>query len=253
MPDISNPSGLNKPIDFNTFDHIAKDTSLGKKSTLHLKIGPGGREVIGLEAKRPVAGKTIRSLDKPPQDLSDISESDRNGILATQAFKQALIQQYGKTIADALDKHLLKSGQAQILDVADLQKNLKVAKAIVRLLKATASAEASIGNRGPVRTRRATESEIDHIQKFELTSQVRQRTKSFNDASGNQWRNNPLFLDPETVIKASEEAAHLPEDPQLAKAAQRPRSKALSSTELEASFQEAFDILNERKQKPSET
>jgi hypothetical protein len=135
MTNITNPVSAGKALDFNTFERLAKDAQVDNKATVHLATQTGGRIVVGLEAKTPIAGKKINLLGKPISDLSKATEPQRNGILATQAFKQALVQRYGETIANAVDKHLLQSGQAKILTAEDLRKNLKVAAAIVRILR----------------------------------------------------------------------------------------------------------------------
>jgi hypothetical protein len=290
MTDISKPSGFTKPLDYSTFERVAKDTSLSNKSTIHLKIGPGGREIIGLEAKKPIAGRLIRALGKPLGNLSNASEAHRNGVLATQAFKQALVQRYGESIANAVDKHLLKSGRANILTAEDLRKNLKVADAIVRILKSSptvASKQApetspthnhelsnSSSRRNedgsprepsaPPRSRSPSTSSDTSVNAYfrnreqppayRSTEDLRPsappkpnpKEVSEIDEAGNQWHHNPLFVNPDEALEAAGESASLPEDPEAARAAQRPRAKALSQAELEASFDEALNLLNEK-------
>ena len=289
MSNITNPTGAAKNLDFNTFERLAKDSQVDNKATVHLATQTGGRVVVGLEAKTPIAGKKINLLGKPIKDLSKATEAQRNGILATQAFKQALIQRYGETIANAVDKHLLQSGQAKILTAEDLRKNLKVADAIVRILKATPAApnEASdvhpnhnheLSNSSsrrnddgsprepsaPARSRSASassETSVDAYFKnrerppaYRSTEDLRSSTPPLAnpkevaeiDEAGNQWHHNPLFVKPDEALDLAGESASLPEDPEAAKAAQRPRAKALSQAELEASFDEALNLLNEK-------
>jgi hypothetical protein len=284
--------------------------------------------VVGLEAKTPIAGKKINLLGKPISDLSKATEPQRNGILATQAFKQALVQRYGETIANAVDKHLLQSGQAKILTAEDLRKNLKVAAAIVRILRETPGSgqatkdpitrnhelSSSRGHRNddgspaepsaPTRSRTASassETSVDAFRQHELSNfsgrrnedgsprepsaPLRSRSASassetsvdayFNnreappayrstedlrpsappkpspkeaseiDEAGNQWHHNPLFVNPDEALEAAGESASLPQDPEAARAAQRPRAKALSQDELEESFRAFEDVLNQ--------
>lgn len=337
MANITNPTGAAKTIDFNTFERLAKDTKVDNKATVHLATQTGGRIVVGLEAKTPIAGKKINLLGKPISDLSKATEPQRNGILATQAFKQALVQRYGETIANAVDKHLLKSGQAKILTAEDLRKNLKVAAAIVKILRetpvtpkatpeinpkhqhelsnsssrrnddgsprepsapsgsrtASASSETSgsefrqheLSNSSsrrnddgsprepsaPSRSRATStnsESSVDALfnhreapPAYRSTEDLRSSTPpppnpkevSEIDEAGNQWHHNPLFLNPDEALEAAGESASLPEDPEAARAAQRPRTKALSEDELEASFKAFEDLLNEKTSSPRKT
>jgi ABC-type transporter MlaC component len=134
MPNISNPTAVTKPLDFDSFESIANDSKIKNDSSVEIATEKSGRIVIGLAAKSPFTGRVINLLGKPV-NLSKISDSQRNGVLATQAFKQALVQRYGQTIANAVDKHLLLSKNAGVLTAGDLRKNLKVTAAIVRLLQ----------------------------------------------------------------------------------------------------------------------
>ncbi len=137
MPNnISNPVG-GHPLDLKVFENIAKDAKVSNKSTIHLATDSSGKVIQGLQAKSPFAGKLVVLLSKPITNLGKASAAQRNGILATQAFKQALIQRYGEAVANAVDKHMIKSGNAKILTAQDLRKNLKVAAAIVKILKET--------------------------------------------------------------------------------------------------------------------
>jgi len=138
MPNISNPTSATKPLSFDSFERIANDTKIANNTNVEIATSKGGRIVIGLAAKHTVAGKTINLLGKPI-NLSKVSEAQRNGVLATQAFKQALVQRYGQTIANAVDKHLLLSRNAGVLTAGDLRKNLKVTAAIVKLLQEPAN------------------------------------------------------------------------------------------------------------------
>ena len=289
MTNITNPTGAAKNLDFNTFERLAKDSQVDNKATVHLATQTGGRIVVGLEAKTPIAGKKINLLGKPISDLSKATEPQRNGILATQAFKQALVQRYGETIANAVDKHLLQSGQAKILTAEDLRKNLKVADAIVRILRETpASGQTakepitrnhelsnSRGRRNddgspaepsaPPRNRSASASSETSVDAYfnnreappayrsteDLRPSAPPRSRSASqiseiDQDGNQWHHNSLFVKPDEALELAGESASLPEDPEKAKAAQRPRAKALSQAELEASFDEALNLLNEK-------
>jgi hypothetical protein len=141
MPDISRPISSSKPLDFKAFEDIAKNTSIKGKSTIHIATQAGGRIATGLTAKSPFAGKIISLLGKPISNLEKASPGQRSGILATQAFKQALIQKYGQAIANAVDKHLIQSGQPKILTAQELRKNLKVAAAIARILRSKQATE----------------------------------------------------------------------------------------------------------------
>ena len=282
MTNISNPLGAGKTLDFKTFENLAQNKAIDNKSTVHLAAGAGGRIVVGLEAKNPIAGKKINLLGKPIADLSKATDVQRNGILATQAFKQALVQRYGESIADAVDKHLLQSGQAKILTAEDLRKNLKVAAAIVRILRQTPepvirnhelSKSSSRRNddgspavpSAPPRGRASTtgsESSVDaffsnretppaYRSREDLRASAPPRSRSASqvsetDKEGNQWHHNSLFVKPDEALELAGESASLPEDPEAAKAAQRPRTKALSQAELEASFDEALNLLNEK-------
>lgn len=337
MSNISNPLGAAKTLDFKTFENLAKDAKIDNKATVHIVTGTGGRVVIGLEAKTPLAGKKINLLGKPIADLSKATEPQRNGILATQAFKQALVQRYGESIANAVDKHLLQSGNAKILTAEDLRKNLKVAAAIVKILRQTpeapkTSAEANpkrqhelsnsssrrnddgspLEPSAPTRSRTAStssDSSVDAPRQHELSNSSSRRnddgsprepsapsrsraasTESENsvdaffhhreappayrstedlrpsappppnpkvvseiDEAGNQWHHNPLFVNVDDALEAAGDSASLPEDPEAAKAAQRPRTKALSEDELEASFKAFEDLLNEKPSNPGKT
>jgi hypothetical protein len=288
MTNITNPTGAAKNLDFNTFERLAKDSQVDNKATVHLATQTGGRVVVGLEAKTPIAGKKINLLGKPIKDLSKATEAQRNGILATQAFKQALIQRYGETIANAVDKHLLQSGQAKILTAEDLRKNLKVADAIVRILRATPTAPNDVADvrpnhnhelsnsssrrnddgsprepSAPSRSRSASASSESSVNAYfrnreqppayRSTEDLRPSAPLPNpkevseiDEAGNQWHHNPLFVKPDEALDFAGESASLPEEPEEAKAAQRPRAKALSQAELEASFDEALNLLNEK-------
>jgi hypothetical protein len=289
MSNITNPTGAAKNLDFNTFERLAKDSQVDNKATVHLATQTGGRVVVGLEAKTPIAGKKINLLGKPIKDLGKATEAQRNGILATQAFKQALIQRYGETIANALDKHLLQSGQAKILTAEDLRKNLKVADAIVRILRATPTAPndapdvrpnhnhelsnsssrrnddgSPLEPSAPSRSRSASvssERSVDAYFRNREQPPVYRSTEELQpsapplanpkevaeiDEAGNQWHHNPLFVKPDEALDLAGESASLPEDPEAARAAQRPRAKALSQAELEASFDEALNLLNEK-------
>jgi hypothetical protein len=136
MTNISNPLSSSKPVAFKAFEDLAKNASIENNATIHLSTDTGGRVVLGLEAKNPVAGKKTQALGKPIANLNKITDAQRSGILATQAFKQAIVQRYGQNIANAVEKHLLKRGTVQILTAADLRRNLKVTAAIVKILKA---------------------------------------------------------------------------------------------------------------------
>jgi hypothetical protein len=288
MTNITNPTGAAKNLDFNTFERLAKDSQVDNKATVHLATQTGGRVVVGLEAKTPIAGKKINLLGKPISDLSKATEAQRNGILATQAFKQALIQRYGETIANAVDKHLLQSGQAKILTAEDLRKNLKVADAIVRILRETPTVPnespgthpqhnhelSNSSNRrnedgsprepsAPARSRSASASSETSVDAYfrnreqppayRSTEDLRPsappppnpKEVSEIDEAGNQWHHNPLFVKPDEALDLAGESASLPEEPEAAKAAQRPRAKALSQDELEESFKAFEDVLNQ--------
>jgi hypothetical protein len=310
MTNITNPLGAAKTLDFNTFERLAKDSQVDNKATVHIATQTGGRVVVGLEAKTPIAGKKINLLGKPISDLSKATDAQRNGILATQAFKQALVQRYGETIANAVDKHLLQSGQAKILTAEDLRKNLKVADAIVRILKQTpqpakhnhelsnsssrrnqdgspiepsaAKETSSTRNHGlsnsssrrnedgspaepsaPPRSRSSSSSSESSVNAYfrnreqppayRSTEDLRPsapplpnpKEVSEIDEAGNQWHHNPLFVNTDDALEIAGESASLPEDPEAAKAAQRPRAKALSQDELEASFKDFEDLLKE--------
>jgi hypothetical protein len=134
MPNISNPTAVTKPLNFDSFEKIANDAKIKNDSNVEIATDKGGRIVIGLAARSPFTGRVINLLGKPV-NLSKISDAQRNGVLATQAFKQALVQRHGQTIADAVDKHLLISRNAGVLTAGDLRRNLKVTAAIVRLLQ----------------------------------------------------------------------------------------------------------------------
>jgi hypothetical protein len=54
-----------------------------------------------------------------------------------------------------------------------------------------------------------------------------------------------LFVKPDEALDLAGESASLPEEPEAAKAAQRPRAKALSQDELEESFKAFEDVLNQ--------
>jgi hypothetical protein len=137
MTNISNPLSSSKPVAFKAFEDLAKNASIENEATVHLSTDTGGRIVLGLEAKSPVAGKKTQALGKPITNLNKITDAQRNGLLATEAFKQAIVQRYGQNIANAVEKHLLKRGTVQILTAADLRRNLRVTAAIVKILKAT--------------------------------------------------------------------------------------------------------------------
>jgi hypothetical protein len=296
MANITNPLSAGKALDFNTFERLAKDAQVDNKATVHVATQTGGRIVVGLEAKTPIAGKKINLLGKPISDLSKATEPQRNGILATQAFKQALVQRYGETIANAVDKHLLKSGQAKILTAEDLRKNLKVAAAIVRILKETPGSgqatkepitrnhelSSSRGRRNddgspvipsaPPRSRSDSASSETSVDAYfnnreappayrsteDLRPSAPPRSRSASqvseiDQDGNQWHHNTLFVKPDEALELAGESASLPEDPEKAKAAQRPRAKALSQAELEASFKQFEDFLIDPTDKASKS
>ena len=296
MTNISNPLGAGKTLDFKTFEDLAGNKTIDNKSTVHLAAGAGGRVVVGLEAKTPIAGKKINLLGKPISDLSKATDAQRNGILATQAFKQALVQRYGETIANAVDKHLLQSGQAKILTAEDLRKNLKVAAAIVRILKETpgsgqttkepinrnhelSKSSARRNEDGspsqpsaPPRGRSSSASSESSIDAYfsnreappayrsteDLRPSAPPRSRSASqiseiDQDGNQWHHNTLFVKPDEALELAGESASLPEDPEKAKAAQRPRAKALSQDELEASFKQFEDFLKDPTDKSSKS
>jgi hypothetical protein len=290
MANISNPLSGGKTLDFKTFERLAKDSQVDNKATVHLATGTGGRVIVGLEAKTPIAGKKINLLGKPISDLSKATEAQRNGILATQAFKQALVQRYGETIANALDKHLLQSGKAKILTAEDLRKNLKVADAIVRILRATpatlkeapqiaekhnhalSNSSARRNEDGsptepsaPPRSRSSSTSSETSVNAYfknrdkpppyqsteDLRASAPPRSRSASEVSeidqdGNRWHHNTLFIKPDDALELAGESASLPEDPEAAKAAQRPRAKALSQAELEASFDDVFKLLDDK-------
>ena len=134
---ISNPAGAGKTLDFKAFENLAKNQAIDGQATIGIATDSNGRSIIGLSAN--VGGKKVQQLAKPDGDLSKISPEQRNGVLATQAFKQALVQRYGESIANAVDKHLVKSGHARILTADDVRKNLKVAAAIVKILRQQAN------------------------------------------------------------------------------------------------------------------
>jgi hypothetical protein len=296
MTNISNPLGAGKTLDFNAFERLAKDSQVDNKATVHLATQTGGRIVVGIEAKSPIAGKKINLLGKPFSDLSKATDAQRNGILATQAFKQALIQRYGETIANAVDKHLLQSGQAKILTAEDLRKNLKVADAIVRILRETPGTGTpskepvahnhelsnSRGRRNddgsptepsaPPRSRSASASSETSVNAYfsnreappayrsteDLRPSAPPRSRSASEVSeidqhGNQWHHNTLFVRPDDALELAGETASLPNDPEKAKAAQRPRSKALSEAELQASFKSFEDFLKDPTDKASKS
>jgi len=138
---ISNPAGAGKTLDFKAFENLAKNQAINGQATIGIATDSNGRSIIGLSAN--VGGKKVQQLAKPDGDLSNISPEQRNGVLATQAFKQALVQRYGESIANAVDKHLVKSGHARILTADDVRKNLKVAAAIVKILRQQANAAPS--------------------------------------------------------------------------------------------------------------
>jgi len=266
MPDISNPISTAKPLDFKGFEHIANNSKISGKAEVQLETTNGGRTIIGPAAKNPWDGKKINLLGNEPLDLTKLDQTQRNGVLATQAFKQALVQRYGETIANAVDKHLLKSGRAQTLTVADLRKNLKVAAAIVKLLKDpslqakhTAHAAALRANQLSARSRRRADdgSPLPPATSAETQSpKVRERSKSapeiFDhleprksandvvevDVRGRRWRSNSLFVDPATALDLAGESASLPEDQELAQTLQRPRTHRLSSEELDETFKQ---------------
>ena len=296
MTNISNPLSTAKNLNFNTFERLAEDKSLDNKSTVHLATTSGGRVVVGLEAKNPIAGKKINLLGKPITNLSKATEAQRNGILATQAFKQALVERYGESIANAVDKHLLQSGQAKILTAEDLRKNLKVAAAIVRILRETpgsgqlskqpvtrnhelSKSSARRNEDGspsqpsaPPRGRSSSASSESSVDAYfsnreappayrsteDLRPSAPPRSRSASqiseiDQDGNQWHHNTLFVKPDEALELAGESASLPEDPEKAKAAQRPRAKALSQDELEASFKQFEDFLKDPTDKSSKS
>jgi hypothetical protein len=292
MTNISNPLGGGKTLDFKTFENLAKNKAIDNKSTVHLATGSGGRVIVGLEAKSPIGGKKIQLLGKPLEDLSKVSDAQRSGILATRAFKQALVQRYGETIANALDQHLLKSGEPKILTAEDLRKNLKVAAAIVRILKASPDSEKTtqttakrnhtlsnsssrrnqdgspVAPSAPPRSRASSTTSEDSADVFfrdrepppayrsteDLRPSAPPKSPTLSakhvhevDQAGNQWHHSPLYLKADDVLELAGESASLPEDPEKAKAAQRPRTQALSQDELEASLDEVIKKLNDQK------
>jgi|GEM_PF-2468812 len=283
---ISNPLSAGKSLDFKTFENLAKNKAIDGKATIGIATDSSGRTIIGLSAN--VGGKKVQQLGKAQTDLSKISPAQRNGVLATQAFKQALVQRYGETIANAVDKHLVKSGHARILTADDLRKNLKVAAAIVKILKqqpnpTTAQSAAEKANQlserstrrqedgspsipsAPPRSRSASTNSSDSVNQFfagreqppayrsteDLRPSAPPRSRSASEVSeidqaGNQWHHNTLFVSPDEALELAGESASLPEDPVPAKAAQRPRAKALSQAELEASFDDFLKLLDEK-------
>lgn len=295
MATISNPIAAAKTLDFKAFEDLAKNKAIDNKSTVHLATGTGGRVVIGLEAKSTLDGKTIKQLGKPLADLSKATDAHRNGILATQSFKQALVQRYGESIANAVDKHLLQSGQAKVLTAEDLRKNLKVAAAIVKILRNTPAPQdapkatpernhqlsqssarrnedgSPLEPSAPPRSRSSStdsSSSVDQFFKAREAPPAYRSTEDLRpsappppnpkevseiDEAGNQWHHNPLFVTPDQALELADEAASLPDDPEAAKAAQRPRSKALSQDELEASFKAFEDLLNDSPKKTDKT
>ena len=307
MPNITNPTAVSKPLNINSFERIANDSTIKNDSNIEIATEKGGRIVIGLAAKIPFAGKTVNLLGKPV-NLSKVSEAQRNGVLATQAFKQALVQRYGQTIANAVDKHLLLSRNAGVLTAGDLRKNLKVAAAIVRLLQDPAnqgkhaahaaalrsselshrstrrdgdgsltapsapprnrsistdsdsSANTYFANReqppayrstedlrpsAPVRSRSNSEqSEVISSRKSKSANEIAEV-----DEAGNRWHHVPMYISAEKAHELADESASLPEDPIQAKAAQRPRSRAHSTEELEEKFKGIEALLNDQTNK----
>jgi hypothetical protein len=256
MTNISNPVSSSKPLAFKAFEDLAKNASIDNEATIHLNINTGGRVVLGLEAKSPVAGKKTQALGKPITNLNKITDAQRNGILATEAFKQAIVQRYGQNIANAVEKHLLKRGTVQILTAADLRRNLKVTAAIVKILKATpeapatpatseisetpSSARAASTHRGQLsqssrRRNEAGEPDLPstptQLRKANIVSEV--------DETGNRWRHNSLYISPEQV----EDIVGEPAPPKAADeeiAARKPRSESKITKELEANI-DGFD------------
>ncbi len=294
MTNISNPISSSKPLAFKAFEDLAKNASIENEATIHLSKDTGGRVVLGLEAKSPVAGKTAKALGKPITNLNKITDAQRNGILATEAFKQAIVQRYGQNIANAVEKHLLKRGNVQILTAADLRRNLKVTAAIVKILKATPQTpsvdEKPSARQGqlshpssrrnedgspripsaPQRERSLSEASETSVDKFfndrepppqyrsteDLRPSAPPRSRSASkvtelDEAGNAWHHNPLFVSPDQALEL--DAASLPTDPDEVQAARRPRSKSLSTQELETSFKEFEDLLKDRKDKAGKT
>jgi len=244
MTNISNPLSSSKPVAFKAFEDLAKNASIDNKATIHLSKDTGGRVVLGLEAKSPVAGKKAKALGKPITNLNKITDAQRNGILATEAFKQAIVQRYGQNIANAVEKHLLKRGTVQILTAEDLRRNLKVTAAIAQILKATpetpSSAETTSTRRGQLSqsSRRRNEagepnlpSATTHLRSANIIPEV--------DETGNRWQHNALYLSPDQV----EDIVGEPSPPNVANkeiAARRPRSESAITKELEVKI-EGFD------------
>ena len=294
MTNISNPFSASKPSAFKAFEDLAKNASVDNEATIHLKNDSGGRVVLGLEAKNPVAGKKTQALGKPITNLNKITDAQRNGILATQAFKQAIVQRYGEAIANAVEKHLLKRGTVQILTAADLRRNLKVTAAIVQLLKATPQTPSveekpsarqgqlshSSGRRNedgsprvpsaPQRERSGSEASETSVDNFfshrepppqyrsteDLRPSAPPRSRSPSqvsevDNAGNQWHHNPLFISPEKVEEL--DAALSPTNPVAQEAVRKPRSKSLSTDELDATFKEFEALVKDRDNKPGKS
>jgi len=306
MTNISNPTAATKPLNFDSFERIANDTKINRDSSVEIATEKGGRVVIGLAAKSPFTGKVINLLGKPV-NLNKVSDAQRQGVLATQAFKQALVQRYGQTIANAVDKHLLLSKNAGVLTAGDLRRNLKVTAAIVRLLqdpanqaKHTAHAAAlhasllsqrsrsreedgslSLPSAPPRSHSASTASDNsttvhfahrENPPAYRSTEDIRPsapaRSRSHSeqpqtsnpppkrrsasdvseiDEAGNRWHHNKLFVSPDQALTLAGESASLPEDPVVAKEAQRPRSQALSSEELDAKFKDIDAVIQKAK------
>ena len=244
MTNISNPISYSKPVAFKAFEDLAKNASIENEATIHLSKDTGGRVVLGLEAKSPVAGKKAKALGKPITNLNKITDAQRNGILATEAFKQAIVQRYGQNIANAVDKHLLKRGTVQILTAADLRRNLKVTAAIVKILKATPEAPEATGtsstHRGQLSQSSRRRNAAGEPELSSAPAQLRSaRIVSEVDEAGNKWNQNPLFISPEQVLGIVAEPS--PTAPtEKATEARKARSESAITKELEAKI-EGFD------------
>ncbi len=256
MTNISNPFSSSKPVAFKAFEELAKNASIENEATIHLNNNVGGHLVLGLEAKSPVAGKKTQVLGKPITNLNKITDAQRSGILATQAFKQAIVQRYGEGIANAVEKHLLKRGTVQILTAADLRRNLKVAAAIVKILKATP--ETSATPNLPAASETPASGTTPSTRHDQLSQSGRRRTEDGApavpdepvrlhsaravaevDEAGNQWHHNPLYISPDQVldIVAEPSPAKPAEEPVVAR---KPRSESFITKELEDRI-EGFD------------
>ena len=259
MTNISNPLSTSRPVSFKAFEDLAKNASIQNEATIHLNTDKGGRVVLGLEAKSPIAGKKAQALGKPITNLNKITDAQRNGILATQAFKQAIVQRYGQNIADAVDKHLLKRGTVQILTAEDLRRNLKVTAAIVKILKATPDIPESPETPSLPETASARRGQLSHSSSRRNeagepdipSAPVRlksARVVSEVDEAGNQWHHNPLYISPDQVLEIVAEPA--PSAPTAAPAeapteAPKNRSASLITKELEASIDGFDDWLDQ--------